>query len=338
MFDVGLLSSVGLSYTYGDLGRDGNLLSGLATTWGTRRLELAASDRYTFNDGGQAVQARLGFQRRQDLLFLGLGPDVTDRTRSRYGLQQIEGGLGYRQRLVGPLAVGLEPGLHHIAYIDGDCCGDPSLGRRIADGGLPAPPGYGTDYTAIFARAELTLDTRDLGSGTGSGLYLRVHGDASFDVGGPRAWIEHGEAVGGAVDLNGHHRVLRLELAVDFADPLRGDSIPFNEQASLGSDLMPGFVTGWMVGRSTAAAELAYSWPIWLWLHGQLLFAVGNAFGEHLDGFALRKLRFSGDVGITASVVTEHAFGILFGIGTETFEQGAGVTSVRLAVGWRGGL
>jgi hypothetical protein len=77
--------------------------------------------------------------------------------------------------------------------------------------------------------------------------------------------------------------------------------VPFNELASLGGNAMPGFVAGWMTGRGTFAAQLGYSWPVWTWLGGQTRFAVGNAFGSHLDDLSGAKLRLSGDLGVAWS-------------------------------------
>jgi hypothetical protein len=93
-----------------------------------------------------------------------------------------------------------------------------------------------------------------------------------------------------------------------------------------------------MNGRSVATAGVAYSWPVWVWLDGQIHLAVGNAFDEHFDGFAARKLRLSADIGITSIGARDHAFQLLVGAGTETFEQGTRITSVRVAIGTRVGM
>jgi hypothetical protein len=77
---------------------------------------------------------------------------------------------------------------------------------------------------------------------------------------------------------------------------------------------------------------------VWLGLDAQTRFTVGNAFGEHLDGLAPRKLRMSGDLGFTTSAAHDQGFEILVGLGSETFEQGAQITSVRVTVGSRRGF
>ena len=337
LFDFGLLPSVGLYYSGDDIGADGNNVRLHGATWGPKWINVTAADRYLFKDRVSNVQLRFEFKRSEDNLFFGIGPDVTDKLRSRYGLERREGLLSYRQVIRGESNFGIGSGIHAISFVDGTCCGDPSVETRVAAGELPAPPGFETRYTSLFERADITLDTRSPRPAPGTGVYLHAIGDASIDLSNPRAWIHYGGVLGGALDLNCRQRTLKLQVALDFVDALRGDVVPFNEYLSLGGQL-PGFVTGWMTGRSTAAAQLAYTWPIWLWLDGQTRASVGNAFGNHLDGFALKKLRLSGDIGVTTNGARDQAFEVVFGLGTETLDQGAHVTSVRVTFGARKGF
>jgi hypothetical protein len=119
---------------------------------------------------------------------------------------------------------------------------------------------------------------------------------------------------------------------------MSGGAIPFTEYPVLGGDGMPGFVAGWMTGRSTAAAQLGYTWPVWLGLDAQLRLTAGNAFGARLGGLAPGKLRLSGDFGFTTSTLADQGFEVLVGLGTETFDQGGGITSVRVTLGSRRGF
>jgi hypothetical protein len=209
---------------------------------------------------------------------------------------------------------------------------------RIADGTLAMPDGYDVDYTALYQRLELTLDTRAPRPASSTGGYLQMQAETSFDTRNDRRWVEYGAIFGVALDLQSRQRTLRAQVAVDYADPLDGGEVPFNELASLGGNLMPGFVTGWMTGRSAIAGQLAYTWPVWMWLDGQLRLSVGNAFDSHLRDLEGNKLRLSGDVGLTTIGKRDESFELLFGVGTETFEQGAGITSVRLSIGSRKGF
>jgi hypothetical protein len=138
LFDFGLLPSVGLYYSGDDLFVDGNQVRIHGATWGAPWIDVTAVDRYTF--GAETVTGRFEFKRSEDNLFVGIGPDVTEATRSRYGLERLEGGIGYRHRIVNESRLDLEAGMHRIAFVSGQCCSDPSLDTRIADGELMAPP------------------------------------------------------------------------------------------------------------------------------------------------------------------------------------------------------
>jgi len=334
LYDFGLLPCVGFYYSGDGVFADGNVLRLHAATWGPRWINATAADRYAI-DGADSVQARFEFKRSEDNLFFGIGPDITSAAQSRYGLERIEGSVSYRRRLPIASRLEVEAGVHRLSFAEGACCGDPSLDARIAAGQAMTPPGYRDTYSTAFARIDLTLDSRRPRPEPGGGGYLHLHGVPSLELGGDRAWLAYGGELGGAIDLTGHRRTLRAQLAVGFVDSIAGGAIPFIEYPMLGGDLMPGFVTGWMTDRSTAAAQLAYTWPVWLHLDAQTRFTVGNAFGERLEGFALRKLRMSGDIGLALGATEDQGFEVLFGLGTETFEQGAGITSVRVTVGSR---
>jgi hypothetical protein len=96
---------------------------------------------------------------------------------------------------------------------------------------------------------------------------------------------------------------------------------------------MPGLYTGRLVDRSAAVATLQYNWPIWSWLAGTLQVATGNVFGDHLDDFKLSLLRMSAALGIQSTGVSDNALHVLIGIGSETFDHGGQVDSVRIAFG-----
>jgi hypothetical protein len=169
---------------------------------------------------------------------------------------------------------------------------------------------------------------------------LHAFATQSADVHGDRAWLAYGGELGGSVDLTGHQRVLKLTLAAAFVDPVghAGVTIPFTEYVSPGPDQMPGFIPGWMIGRSAASAQLGYTWPVWIGLDGQTRFAVGNAFGPRLAGLAPGAARWSWDFGVTTNGRRDQGFEVLFGLGSETLDQGAGITSVRVTFGSRQGF
>jgi hypothetical protein len=335
-FDAGTLPSVGLYYAREHIFATAHTVELYATTWGPQSLHGSLGDRYPLGPR-DSVQARVDLDRARDYLFVGIGPDTTKDTRSRYGLARVAGNVGYRRLLSRAARIDAEAGLRRTGFLAGDCCGDPSLDERIAGQTVMAPPGYGDDYTTAYARADLRLDSRRPRPDPGGGVYLHAHASPSIDVHESRSWLAAGGVVGGAFDLTGHRRTVALELALDVVASMSG-AIPFTEYPTLGGDRMPGFVAGWMTGRSAAAAQLGYSWPVWLGLDARTRLAVGNAFGGDFDGLAPDKLRLSGDVGLTTSNDPGHGFELLVGLGTETFEQGARVTSVRVALGLRRGL
>ena len=337
LYDFGLLPCVGFYYAGDGVIAPDNQLRAHAATWGPAWINATAADRYAL-DRADRLQLRFEFKRSEDNLFFGIGPDAGDEARSRYGLERVEGSAGYRRTLAGASRLDVESGVHRIGFVEGECCGDRSLDARIADGELMAPPGYRAPYTTAFGRVGLTLDTRRRAPDPGGGGFLHLEARPSVDLDAARSWIAYGGAIGGAVDLTGHRRTVRAQLAFDAVDSMTGGAIPFTEYPSLGGELMPGFLPGWMTGRSTVAAQLGYSWPVWLWFDGLARFTVGNAFGAQLDGFAPGKLRMSGDIGLTTSTVRDQGFEILFGLGSETFDQGAGVASVRVTVGSRRGF
>ena len=345
-FDLGLLPRVGAVYTRDDLFAAGNALVLRGATWGPRWIEVALADRYALDrgepgtdpDDADHVQIGLAVQRAEDNLFVGIGPDAARSTRSRYGAERFEASAAYHRQLPGPAELDIASGVHRIEFVAGSCCDDPSLDTRIGRGELMAPPGYRDNYTAAYGRVELTVDTRRPRPEPGTGAYLHASGAPSVEPGTGQAWIEYGGTAGAALDLTGHRRTLRVELAVDMVDRIAGGAVPFTEYPGLGGELLPGFAPGWLIGPSAAAAQLGYSWPLWLGLDAQARVAVGNAFADHLSDLAPRKLRLSGDLGLSTSTVRDAGFELLVGLGTETFEQGAAVTSVRVMLGTKRGF
>jgi hypothetical protein len=337
LYDFGLLPSVGFYYAIDGAFAPGNEIRLHGAGWGAKWINVATVDRYSI-DPENRVQLKFDFRRSEDNLFFGIGPRVSDDDEARYGLERTEGSVGYR-RVLGPASrFDAEAGVHRIAFVEGTCCDDPSLDSLVASGDAMAPPGYRRPYTAAFSRIDLTLDTRRPRPEPAGGTYLHVKAWPSVDLGDARAWVGYGGVAGAAVDLTGHRRTLRAQVALDFVDSIAGGDIPFTEYPVLGGEGMPGFVPGWLTDRSAAAAQLAYSWPVWLGLDAQARFTVGNAFGAHLTGFRLGELRMSGDVGFTTDTARDQGFEVLVGVGTDTFDQGAGIASVRVTIGTRRGF
>jgi hypothetical protein len=75
-----------------------------------------------------------------------------------------------------------------------------------------------------------------------------------------------------------------------------------------------------------------------VWLNGSLQAATGNVFGERFEGAELERSRFSAALGIEGQGSRDSIFQALVGFGTETFESGAAVDSIRFVVGARSGF
>ena len=233
----------------------------------------------------------------------------------------------------------------------------PRPSRRAA---IPEPPGLADGYNVLRTGIEAAVDTRyrrdqepifETDGSEPPGTGIRVLGRVEHFTGltenrpfsyAPEqhySWIRYGGAIGGFIDLNEYQRVLGLTVFAEFADPLEGGEIPFTEQVSLGGARpMRAFLTGRLVDRSAAVAQLSYEWPIWVFLDGTLHYAVGNVFGEHLDGFELGLLRQSIALGIRSNTSRDHPFEILLGFGTKTFDEGSELDSLRIQFGATSGF
>jgi len=185
-----------------------------------------------------------------------------------------------------------------------------------------APPGYRTTYTTAFTRVAATVDTRRDRPDDGSGGYLSLQALPSFDLHSGGSWIAYGGVVGGAHRSHrasshpaaaGRARLRRLH--VGRADPVhrissarrRGDArlrrrLDDRSQRRCGAARL--HVAG--VARARRADPVH---------HRQ---CVRRAPG----GFALDKLRMSADFGFTTSTAYDQGLEMLFGLGSETFEQG----------------
>jgi len=339
LFDFGLLPSVGVYYAGEDFLAADNTLRVHAATWGRPWISATIADHYAF-DSSNTIQARFDFRRAEDNIFFGIGPDVRSNTESRFGLEKAEASLSYHMKIPGRESrLQVWGGVHRLTPVEGTCCANPSVGELVEMGQLARPPGFGETYTAAFGALDVLIDSRAPKPAPGSGAFLHAWAEPSKEIPGDRAWIQYGSVVGESLDLTGNQRVIKMQVAVDFLDQLAGmRAIPFTEYPILDGDLMPGFVPGWLRGQSTAAAQLGYTWPVWIGFDGQTRVTLGNAYGPHLDGLMPGKFRWSWDIGLTTNARRDQGFELLFGLGSETFDQGAGITSVRVSIGSRQGF
>ncbi|HEY3817633.1 MAG TPA: hypothetical protein VGL81_10700 [Polyangiaceae bacterium] len=294
--------------------------------------------------GKDSVQLKLVGIRRPDHVFYGIGPGTLQSAQSRYGQDKLDLGVLADFPMWRSSKIDAGVGVRSGSFYDGHYGGDPGVLQNVAAGIFPLPDGFARGYTAEYNDVLVAVDSRRPYPASGSGVRVEAQAEQGSDVRRSPAsgWLHYAAGAGGFWDVTGNRRVLSLSVLAMFSDPLGSQPVPFTELVTLGGDIaqpgafpapMPGFFPGRMVDRSGAVATLRYKWPIAPFVAGSLQGAVGNVFGEHLEGFDTRLLRFSGAVGIESDSSPDSSFELVFGLGTETFEHGAQIDSFRLAVG-----
>jgi hypothetical protein len=338
--DLGFRPSVGVYAFWDDLLGPGNHLRLHASTFGPDWLQAAVADKIPVGKDA-FFDLRLEGVHRPDNVFHGVGPRSLMSDRTRYGIDKFQVRPVFEAMWWKSSRVTVEAGARYVAFRDDACCSSPSLTAKVAEGAMAAPPGFlNGGYTAAFERAELTIDTRDPRPASQTGLRLELEVEAASNARrSTDTWLRYGGSFGGFLDLK-NNRTVSLSATTLFVDPLAdGAVIPFTEQIVLGgSGPMRGYLYGRLVDRSAAIATLKYRWPIWVYLDGTLQGALGNVFGPQLEDFKTKLLRVSTAVGVESVGTADHTFEILFGLGTETIDQGANVNSVRLLFGTNRGF
>lgn len=299
-YDRGMDPQIGFYIANDRLFAAGNQLRFQVATWGPDASDLAVRDRYLI-DADDAVQVRVAASRHVDEIFAGLG--VTPQARDKFGLDRASADIAYRRRFIPDGWIEVGGGGHAAAIFNG----------------------YDDSYGAAVARASIVVDNRHERPASSTGAMVALHGEVDRGHGG--TWAAYGGAIAGSVDLTGEHRVLTMELASEFVD---GDAAPFVEYPI---DPLPGFAPGYLRGPSTAAATLAYRWPVGAWLDARLRLAIGGAFGADLEGLSPSHLRVGGDAGLVVAHTENLAFELLVGAGTR--EDSAQITNVQITLGTR---
>jgi hypothetical protein len=338
--DFGFLPSVGLYGFWDDAGFKGHQLALHGSTWGSEWLSGTATERFNFVPERFAVTLSATATHRPDYAFYGIGPDTRESQLVRYQADTVDARAESRVTFAGGSLVETAAGYRGASFGHSDFAPGRSLDDRIAQGRLNEPPGFKDGYRAPFAHSRLVLDSRGASaSATGARLELSADEGADLKNGPTSGWLRYGGTLGGFVDLGEAERVVSLSVSALLADPIGNRPVPFTELVTLGGPgMMPGFRAGRLVDRSAAVATLRYSWPIWVWLNGSLQVATGNVFGARFDGFRAERGRLSTAIGIESSGSRDSIFQALVGFGTETFESGAKLDSLRVVVGARSGF
>jgi hypothetical protein len=338
--DFGINPSIGAYGFWDDAFFKGDDLRAHFVGWPDAWLGGSAVQRIRF--GRNTVAVRIEGSRRPDYPFFGLGPRSLESARSRYGADKVGASLAGDFAFWRASKLETRVGVQYASFYDGHYGGDQGIAEAAGAGTFALPPGFATGYAAEVNRIAVAIDSRRPFPHDGSGFRLEAAADQGSGFGPVPAggWIRYEAAAGGFLDLDGHRRVVSLSAQTLFADPLGNASVPFTELVTLGGDKapMPGFLPGRMIDRSGAVGTLRYTWPIGPWLSGSMQAAVGNVFGEHLEGFDGRLTRLSAAIGVQSDASPDSSFQFLLGVGTSTFEQGGKVDSFRLAFGTTTGL
>jgi hypothetical protein len=333
--DLGFRANVGLYSFWNDAFVRGHDLRLRGTYAGSESASGSFAERvHLSSDPYDLAVLEASASRRPDYVFFGLGPRSVESARTRYGADVLEGRVGLDERLWHSSSLRARVGLRTLDFRRGGLDGDPVLDDAIASG-TRAPPGYRTGHTIAYGSLVGALDTRRKDATHGSGL--RVEADVMYSNDRRHegdSWMSWGGAAGGFLDLNERRRVVSLSASAHFVDPIGETTVPFTELAHLGgAGPMRAFYPGRLLDRSAVAAELAYRWPVWIWLDGSMRFEVGNVFGPQARDFDLRLLRFSGSIGVESVGSPDNSLQILFGVGSETFDSGGKIDAIRFVVG-----
>lgn len=333
--DFGFRPSVGLYAFWDDAGFKGHDLRFHGTTGGSGWFAGVVTERARFHQD-DALTLTLSGVTRPDRAFFGVGPDTLQSNISRFGEKRFDASLAADFRLWRASRVETSLGVRSLDFRRGYWDDDPATQDRVAAGVFSQPDGLAEGYTAQTSGLRIAFDNRQPSPADGSGVRLELEAEQGTDIrrSPGAAWLRYSATAGAFVDLNGRNRVLSVSLATLFVDSLNQRAIPFTELVQLGGPgPMRGFFPGRLRDNSAAVVTLKYRWPIWVWLDGSLQAAVGNVFGDHLQQLEWSRFRFSSAIGLESIGSRDSSFELLAGIGTETFGQGAEVTSVRVLLG-----
>jgi hypothetical protein len=334
--DFGFSPSVGLYAFWNDAFFEGHDLRLRGATWGKNWLSASFAERFHLDEKrGDLFAIEASGLRRPDYMFFGIGPESRDSSQVRYGQDTLRLAGVLDQRLWRSSSLHAEVGVHSVDFQPGGFGDDKLLATAIADGSLPEPPGHRRGYTLVRTSAAVAIDSRLPRPEPGSGWRVAAGAVHGADLRANGSFIRYGGTLTGFLDLNDRHRVLSLSVGARFADPVGSNSeVPFTELTTLGgAEPMRGFVPGRLLGRSNVVADLAYRWPIWIWLDGSMHAEVGNVFDAHLSDFEPKLLRWSASLGVESAGTPDTGIQLLVGVGSETFDSGGKVNSFRLVLG-----
>ncbi|NJK88387.1 MAG: BamA/TamA family outer membrane protein [Myxococcales bacterium] len=331
--------SIGVYMFGNDVFVDGHDIRANASFGGIDWLLANVSDRWALTE---SLRLDLGFffESRPDHIFHGLGPDSLFDDRSRYQRQRLQGSVGLLQRLAQHGDLRLTASIEESTFDLEDTAfqdDDPSLREAIRLGFFEAPAG--TDgYFVLRSEASALYDTRTNLRRNGNGATVRatVQYAADLNERGRREWVTTAGGLSGHLDL-GHNRILTLAGFASNTFRLGAEAVPFTELPTSGWQplVLGAYMPGRLTGNSIAVASLDYRYEVWALIDGHAFLSLGNVFGEEFDGLTGDNLRISYGLGFASVGDPDASFNFLLGFGHETFEQGSGLDTVRLLLGFQ---
>lgn len=337
-FDLGFRPNIGAYFGVEDAFVANNELR-LNYAFGGVGLHIASiSNRYTWDEQRWEFAVRTRFAQRPDGRYFGTGTGVRESLDSQYSLFSSDTQV-YVDRKLGEVGrLRLHTDLRFRSFGEDVSADDgATVPQRVLEEMESLPPGFVDGYTVHLTGAALVVDSRPERPNNSTGIQAAAELSFAYSLRDPSEsmWVNYGLSVAGYWDVSGVNHILSLAVGVRLADGIRGE-VPFTEQPVIsGGGPMNGFIGSFLTGPSAVSATLSYSWPMWIYLDGIVHVAVGNVFDERFSGFALSKFRLSTGIGIAAVSKRDHFFEFLVGFGTDTFEAGATVDSVRLIIGAR---
>lgn len=345
LVDFGFRTSAGVYFFWDDFLTRGNDLRAHAATGGASWYLARVADRMHFDRW--RLELRGGVLTRPDYLFEGVGSAADDEARTRYGSDRVDAEIACEAPIAHAGRAEIYTGYRLARFFGVGPGGDPSLDAAVREGRVSAPAGFREGYQIQRVGGRIALDTREPWPLPGTGLRLDLELERGFDLEGSPVpgFFRYGGVAGGFLDLAGTNRIVSLSIGAEMIDPTGAGEIPFTELSTLTSlpgidrvARMPGFLPGALIGRSTISLALEYRWPVWALADGSIHAAVGNAFDAHLRDFEPQRLRLSFGIGVTTLGTRDAGFVLLVAAGTERFEDGLEVDSIRLEIGTRRGF
>ncbi|RLB56234.1 MAG: hypothetical protein DRJ42_03830, partial [Deltaproteobacteria bacterium] len=279
-FDFGFLPSVGAYLFWNDVFAEGNDIRVWGGFWGVQYIHATVIDRYAIRPDESEIELKLDFIRRPDQIYSGEGYDIRIGSReqgvvtgggerSRYAVDLFSAHLRYQHKFWRESEIILEGGVNSYRFGHTDWGSDEPSTVVAAE--LPSyryglPTAFAEGYTKVYQAIYLAIDGRRERPASGSGVRLQAYGELGFnaeDLVGQR-WFRYGGTGGAWVDV-GRGRTLGIGFGALFADPLGDGGLPFEELIRLDDfpNLITGYYSGDIRGRSAAGFSIVYRYPIW---------------------------------------------------------------------------